>query len=122
MYKIEFYEKSDGTSDLWDFLEKLRQKAQTNKDARIQLKQIRLHIQLLQENGTRLPNSITKHLIEDIWELRPGNNRVLYFYHKEDTFVLLHHFRKKTQKTPMSELEKAKRERNDYITRKEYIL
>ena len=119
MYKIEFYEKSDGTSDLWDFLEKLRQKAQTNKDARIQLKQIRLHIQLLQENGTRLPNSITKHLVEDIWELRPGNNRVLYFYHKEDTFVLLHHFRKKTQKTPMSELEKAKRERNDYITRKE---
>ena len=122
MYKIEFYEKSDGTSDLWDFLEKLRQKAQTNKDARIQLKQIRLHIQLLQENGTRLPNSITKHLIEDIWELRPGNNRVLYFYHKEDTFVLLHHFRKKTQKTPMSELEKAKRERNDYIARKESIL
>ena len=119
MYKIEFYEKSDGTSDLWDFLEKLRQKAQTNKDARIQLKQIRLHIQLLQENGTRLPNSITKHLIEDIWKLRPGNNRVLYFYHKEDTFVLLHHFRKKTQKTPMSELEKAKRERNDYIARKE---
>ena len=119
MYKIEFYEKSDGTSDLWDFLEKLRQKAQTNKDARIQLKQIRLHIQLSQENGTRLPNSITKHLIEDIWELRPGNNRVLYFYHKEDTFVLLHHFRKKTQKTPMSELEKAKRERNDYIARKE---
>ena len=119
MYKIEFYEKSDGTSDLWDFLEKLRQKAQTNKDARIHLKQIRLHIQLLQENGTRLPNSITKHLIEDIWELRPGNNRVLYFYHKEDTFVLLHHFRKKTQKTTMSELEKAKRERNDYIARKE---
>ena len=119
MYKIEFYEKSDGTSDLWDFLEKLRQKAQTNKDARIQLKQIRLHIQLLQENGTRLPNNITKHLVEDIWELRPGNNRVLYFYHKEDTFVLLHHFRKKTQKTPMSELEKAKRERNDYIARKE---
>ena len=122
MYKIEFYEKPDGTSDIWDFLEKLRLKAHTNKDVRIQLKQIRLHIQLLQENGTRLPNSITKHLIEDIWELRPGNNRVLYFYHKEDTFVLLHHFRKKTQKTPMSELEKAKRERNDYIARKESIL
>ncbi|WP_405745078.1 hypothetical protein [Anaerovibrio slackiae] len=32
---------------------------------------------------------------------------------------MLHHFRKKTQKTTMSELEKAKRERNDYIARKE---
>ncbi|MBQ5845853.1 MAG: type II toxin-antitoxin system RelE/ParE family toxin [Selenomonadaceae bacterium] len=38
---------------------------------------------------------------------------------QQEFFVLLHHFRKKTQKTPMSELEKAKRERNDYIARKE---
>ena len=53
----------------------------------------------------------------DIWELRPGNNRVLFFYHKDDTYVLLHLFRKRTQKTPRSEIEKAKRERNDWLTR-----
>lgn len=73
MYTIEFYEKADGESELWNFLE----------------------------------------------ELRPGSNRVLYFYHKNDTFVLLHHFRKKTQKTPRRELEKAKAERDDYLSRKE---
>ena len=50
MYNIEFYEKSDGTSELWDFMEDLRQRAQTNKYARIQLKQIRLYIQLLADN------------------------------------------------------------------------
>ena len=81
MYNIEFYEDSNGRSELWDFLESLRVKAATNKDARIQYKQISLYIQLLEDNGTRLNENITKHL-DDIWELRPGNNRVLYFYFK----------------------------------------
>ena len=95
MYNIEFYEDSNGRSELWEFLESLRVKAATNKDARIQYKQISLYIQLLEDNGTRLNENITKHLDDDIWELRPGNNRVLYFYFQNDTFVLLHQFRKK---------------------------
>ena len=82
-------------------------------------KQISLYIQLLEDNGTRLNENITKHLDDDIWELRPGNNRVLYFYFKDDTFVLLHQFRKKTQKTPKREIERAKAERDDYLRRKE---
>ena len=119
MYTIEFYEKSNGESDVQDFLETLRLKASTNKDARIQYKQTVLYIQLLQDNGTRLPENITKHLEDGIWELRPGNNRVFYFYFKNDTFVLLHQFRKKSQKTPRREIDKAKAERNDYLSRKE---
>ena len=87
----------------------------------LQLKQISLYIQSLEDNGTRLNENITKHLDDDIWELRPGNNRVLYlyFYFKDDTFVLLHQFRKKTQKTPKLEIERAKAERDDYLRRKE---
>ncbi len=41
-----------------------------------------------------------------------------HFYHKDDTYVLLHQFRKKTQKTPHREIEKAKAERDDWISRK----
>ena len=78
-----------------------------------------MYIQLLEDNGTRLNENITKHLDDDIWELRPGNNRVLYFYFQNDTFVLLHQFRKKTQKTPKREIERAKTERDDYLARKE---
>ncbi len=55
----------------------------------------------------------------EVWELRPGNNRIFYFYFKDDIFVLLHHYRKKSQKTPSREIEKAKAERDDYISRKE---
>ena len=39
MYEIEFYETEDGKCPIWDFLEALRLKAPTNKDARIQHKQ-----------------------------------------------------------------------------------
>ena len=119
MYKIEFYEKANGESEIWDFLEDLRKKAATNKDCRIQYRQISLYIELLQKNGTNLPSNITKHLSDDIWELRPGNNRVFYFYYKNDTYILLHHFRKKSQKTPRREIEKAKIEREDYLSRRE---
>ena len=119
MYNVEFYETQDGKSQIWEFLEDLRIKAATSKDARIQHKQASLYIELLQQNETRLNENITKHLEDGIWELRPGNNRVFYFFFQDNTFVLLHQFRKKTQKTPKREIEKAKRERDDYLFRKE---
>lgn len=117
-YEIIFYERENGKSEIWDFLEELRLKSLKNKNARIQYKQMLLYIELLQNNGTLLPNNITKHIEEDIWELRPGNNRIFYFYVDNNSFVLLHSFRKKTQKTPKREITKAKAERDDYLSRK----
>ena len=119
MYEIEFYETEDGKCPIWDFLEALRLKAPTNKDARIQHKQASLYIELLQQNGTHMNAEITKHLDDGIWELRPGNNRIFYFFYQNDTYVLLHQFRKKSQKTPKREIEKSKAESNDYLRRKE---
>ena len=119
MYTVEFYETQDGECQVWDFLEGLRIKAASNKDARIQHKQASLYIELLQQNGTHMNENITKHLEDGIWELRPGNNRVFYFFFQDDIFVLLHQFRKKSQKTPKRDIEKAKRVRVDYLYRKE---
>ena len=120
MYTVEFYETRDGQCPVWEFLENLRIKSASNKDARIQHKQASLYIELLQQNGTRLNDNITKHLEDGIWELRPGNNRVFYFFYENNTFVLLHQFRKKSQKTPKREIEKAKSERIGYLSRKEH--
>ena len=115
MYQIDFYEKRNGISDVWDFLEELRLKSGSNKDARIQYEQIIFYLDLLARNGTNLPSKITKHLEDGIWELRPGNNRIFFFYYADDRYVLLHHFRKKRQKTPPRELARAKEARKDYI-------
>lgn len=119
MFNIDLYETSDGSCDILELLECLRLKAPTNKDARIQYGQISRYIELLQDNGTNLPTKVAKHLEDEIWKLRPGNNRVLFFSYEGGTYVLLHHFRKKTQKTPRREILKAKAEMNDYIARKE---
>lgn len=35
MYTVEFYEDANGVSELWNFLEELRVKSATSKDARI---------------------------------------------------------------------------------------
>ena len=44
MYNVEFYETQDGKSQIWEFLEELRIKAATSKDARIQHKQASLYM------------------------------------------------------------------------------
>ena len=64
----------------------------------------------MEDYGTRLGEKVTKHLEEDIWEVRPEDNRVLFFFFKEDTYMLLYHFRKKTKKTPRREIQRANME------------
>ncbi len=79
MYTVEFYRTVTGYCNIEDFLDDLLSRAPTNKDARIQHKQVAQYIQFLEDFGTRLGDNVTKHLEDDIWELRPGNNRVLFF-------------------------------------------
>ena len=117
MYDIEFYEDAHGHSDLEDFVKELREKAANNKDARINFNKVVAYFDILEEMGTRVGEPVTKHLDGEIWELRPLANRILYAYYKDNKFLLLHHFKKKTQKTPPSEIEKAKRELEDYKRR-----
>jgi phage-related protein len=117
MYNIEIYEDAKGRSDIQELLEDLHRRAPVNKDARINFTKITAYIDALAELGTRVGEPVTKHLTGEIWELRPLSNRILYAYYDADTFLLLHHFVKKTQKTPAREIEKAKREIEDYKRR-----
>ena len=117
MFKVVFYEDKNGKSEIYEQMMDLANKSNTNKDCRIQLKQITLYVDLLKQIGMRLPKKITKHIRDEIWELRPGNNRIMFFCHIENTFVLPHMFKKQTQKTPNREIEKAFNEMNDYIAR-----
>lgn len=117
MYNILFYETSRGEKPIQDFLTHLRQKSSTDKSARILLYKIIAYLDLLEEKGTFIGQPVTKHLDGEIWELRPLDNRILYAYYNDNTFLLLHHFKKKTQKTPKKELKKAKNNLKDYLER-----
>lgn len=115
MYQVEFFEYDNGECDIGDWLDRLKAEAKKRKDAQVQLKQVSYAIDRLQLYGTRNPKDIVKHLQDDIWELRPGSNRVLLFHYRDGKFVLLHHFRKTTQKTPPSEITQAKEEQKIYL-------
>ena len=116
-FEIEFYEDAKGNSQIFNFLESLRLKSSKSKDARIQFRQFSLCMELLKTNGVNLSTDVAHQIDGDIWELIPGKNRVLYFYYKDNKFVLLHQFVKKTNKTPQKEITKAKKERDDYKKR-----
>lgn len=121
MYKIEFYEDKSGKSEIVNFLKELNQKAAVNKDSRINFNKIVAYFDMLEEIGTRIGEPVTKHLDGEIWELRPLKNRFLYAYYKDSKFIVLHHFIKKTQKTPKREIEQAKRNLQDYLERNRQI-
>lgn len=65
----------------------------------------------------------SEELQDGIFELRAkvGSDisRVLYFFMVGRKIILTNGFIKKTQKTPKSEIEKAKRYRDDYLSREE---
>lgn len=71
----------------------------------------------LSEYGTSAGAPFVKHIEGELWELRPLRDRIFFASWSNDSFILLHQFRKKTQKTPAREIEKAKRALADLIER-----
>ena len=117
MYEIILYEDEHGNSDVKNFIRELKLRSKTSKDARINYTKVVAYIDLLEEMGTRVGEPVTKHLDGEIWELRPISNRILYAFFTDNKIILLHHFPKKTQKTPLREIIKAKNELEDYTRR-----
>lgn len=115
MHKIFFYKDKSGNEPVLEYMYELADRK--DKDSRIKLNKINDYIQALSVYGTQLSENYVKHLDGDIWELRPIRNRILFVGWHNGSFVLLHHFMKKSQKTPRKEIDKAKRELNDLIER-----
>jgi len=117
MYEVEFYRDKNGNSEIVDYLDELKEKGETSKNERINRDKILAYMLALRQYGTRIGQPIVKHIDGSIWELRPLANRIFFFYWKDNKFVLLHHFIKKTQKTPPREIEAARVKMKDFIER-----
>ncbi len=121
MYEVEFYCDRNGKSEIVDFLDALQEKSKTSKTDRINREKILAYIGALARYGTRIGQPYVKHIDNEIWELRPLQNRIFFFYWKDNKFVLLHHFIKKSQKTPLKEIAKAKNNLKDFLERNDTI-
>ena len=113
MREIIFYKTVNNKIPIEEFFESL-----SDKQAEKVLWVLRLIKQL-----DRIPIEYFKKLenTNDIWEVRAGsgNNefRLLGFWHKSNFIVLTNGFRKKSQKTPKSEIELAESRKKDFLQR-----
>ena len=103
MHKIHFYRDRNGKEPVLEYLRELSQKK--DKDSRIKAHKINDYIEILSQYGTQAG------------EPRPLRDRILFVAWHNGSYVLLHSFMKKTQKTPAREIAQAKRELADLIER-----
>ncbi|MBU4542186.1 MAG: type II toxin-antitoxin system RelE/ParE family toxin [Firmicutes bacterium] len=111
-FDVLFYEKEDGSEPAKEFLNSLDKKM---------LAKMTRTIAVLQTNGPSLREPYSKSLEGGIFELRAkvGSDisRVLYFFFIDQQIILTNGFIKKTNRTPIREIEKANKYRADYLTR-----
>lgn len=118
MYEVITYKDRNGKDEIADYLDKLNDRMETDKDARIRYKKIFEYIGILETYGVTIGKPVIEHITgTQLWELRPSNDRIFFAYWKDNVFVLLHHFIKKTQKTPRREIEAAERKLKDFLER-----
>lgn len=107
-WTVEFYLDIHGESPVEDAINALPNVDQVAIDH---------HLDLLEEFGLDAPG--VKQVEGKIFELRPRSNRLLYFAHTGRRFIVLHWFRKKTNKTPRKEIAMAKGRMRDFLERME---
>ena len=106
MWQIRFYENRRGKSPVLDYLNKLQSPERAKAYNALRL---------LQEFGPELNMPHAKRIEGRLWELRPGANRLFYFLLVDQTFVILHGFRKQSQKTPELEIQVALRRMQELL-------
>jgi phage-related protein len=113
-FDVDFYDLADGTKPAEVFIEALPPKM---------MAKILRAIHMLRLNGSELREPYSKYLNDGIFEIRAkvgtDISRVLYFFMVGKKAILTHGFIKKTQKTPPSEINLAKKYRAEYLSRKE---
>ena len=114
LWQIEYYSTADGMSPVKEFIDSLSEEGQAKYIFITKLlKEYSIHV--------REPyvKQITGH--KKLYEIRikekSGISRILYFAHTGRKFILLHGFIKKTDKTPIKEIDIAEKRMRDYLFR-----
>lgn len=115
-WEIELYKKSNKECPVLEFILSLPPKHKAK---------IEREIDLLEEFGINLTYPHTQKIqgakYKGLWELRikfaSDISRIFYFMYLGKKFILLHGIAKKSNKTPLTELEIAKSRMEDYIRR-----
>lgn len=92
---VYYYVDTRGNKPIIKFIESLNFNDQTK---------VLGYIQELRRQGNNLRRPMADYLGNDIYELRPKDNRIFYFFYVKNNVVLVHAIKKKTKKIPTSDL------------------
>lgn len=112
MYNLDYYIDSKGKCIYDEYIKDLMKNGCKNE-----IEKIEHYIYLLKDKGEGIFyfKDHAKRIVYDLCELRPFPNRVFYYYCRFNSkYVILHAYKKKTNKTPNDEIDKAINEINEY--------
>ena len=75
------------------------------------------YIAYLEEMGEQVKRPVGDYLGDKLYELRPKQTRILYFFMLKDVVVLVHAFRKKTSEIPEREMRLAQKRMTGFVFR-----
>lgn len=109
---VEYYRDSKGKEPVAEFIDALSNEARAK---------VFRTIKLLKDYGVLLKEPYTRQVKSKIRELKirdsGGAIRIFYFTFTGKRLILLHGFVKKTEKTPLKQIEMAEKRMNDFIDR-----
>lgn len=121
MYKIKFFESKNGEIPVLDYIKSLEKKSVKSKNARVKKDKINKVLEMLRENGTTIGAPTIRNLEGNIYKVRALDSR-MFFFRDDDTFIMLSHFIKNTQKTPEKEKAIARKRVKEYLEFKKVAL
>jgi phage-related protein len=93
---VYYFKDEDGCRPVKDFIDSLAEKEQAKVYA---------YIAELINQGNNLRRPMADYLIDGIYELRPRDNRIFYFFYLRDRAVLLHAIKKHVKRIPENDLK-----------------
>ncbi len=105
---VVYYFDEKGRNPVWEFISKL---PPDERDKCFE------YIAYLEEMGEQIRRPVGDYLGDKLYELRPKQTRIIYFFMLKEYAVLVHAFRKKTQAVPEREMRIAVRNMEEFVNR-----
>lgn len=94
--RVVYYVDEKGKNPVWEYITSL---ASRERDKCFE------YIAYLEEVGEGVRRPVGDYIGRKLYELRPKQTRMIYFFMLRDYAVLVHAFRKKTNEIPESEIK-----------------
>ncbi len=105
---VVYYIDNRGVNPVWDFMASL---SAGEREKCFE------YIAYLEKIGEQVKRPVGDYLGNKLYELRPKQTRILYFFMLKDYAVLVHAFRKKTDQIPEREIKLAQNRMDEFILR-----